>query len=95
MATVILEAKNREGLGTGFARAERRNGFVPCIVYGDAKNPEPVSISKNLLDRYVNKSNFFSTVFEISGIGKKGQKFIAKDVQFHPVTDRVLHVDFM
>jgi large subunit ribosomal protein L25 len=82
-------------LGTGAAHADRKEGFVPCVIYGDAKNPESVCIAKSLLDRYVHKSNFFSTVFEITGAGKKGQKFIAKDVQFHPVTDQVLHVDFM
>lgn len=95
MATVVLEAKSREGIGTGSARADRRNGLVPCIVYGDNAVPESICISKDLLNRYVNKSNFFSTVFEINGIGKKGQKFIAKQAQMHPVTDQVLHVDFM
>ncbi len=95
MATVILEAKKREKVGTGSARADRRSGFVPCVVYGDGRESESACICKNLLDRYVNKSNFFSTVFEITGIDKKGQKFVVKDVQFHPVTDRPLHVDFM
>ena len=95
MATVVLEAKNRESLGTGSARSDRRNGFVPCIVYGDNAAPESIRISKDLLSRYVYKSNFFSTVFEINGIGKKGQKFIAKAAQIHPVTDQVIHVDFM
>ena len=95
MATVTLEAKGRENIGTGAARNCRRGGFVPCVVYGDGKDPESICIDKDLLARYVNKSNFFSTVFEIDGVGKKGQKFVAKDVQFHPVTDRPIHVDFM
>ncbi|MDR1334158.1 MAG: 50S ribosomal protein L25/general stress protein Ctc [Holosporaceae bacterium] len=95
MATITLESKIRENLGTGAAHADRKEGFVPCVIYGDAKDPQSICISKCLLDRYVHKSNFFSTVFEITGAGSKGQKFIAKDVQFHPVTDQVLHVDFM
>ncbi len=95
MATVVLEAKNRESLGTSAARIDRKNGFVPCIVYGDKSKPESICISRDLLNRYVYKSNFFSTVFEIHGIGKKGQKFIAKEAQIHPVTDQILHVDFM
>lgn len=95
MATVTLEAKGRENVGTGAARNCRKDGFVPCVVYGDKKDPESICISSDLLMRYVNKSNFFSTVFEIDGVGKKGQKFVAKDVQFHPITDRPIHVDFM
>ncbi len=95
MATVVLEAKNREGLGTGSARADRRNGLIPCAVYGDNAAPESICISRDLLNRYVYKSNFFSTVFEIKGIGKAGQKFVAKEAQLHPVTDQVMHVDFL
>jgi large subunit ribosomal protein L25 len=48
-----------------------------------------------LLNKYVHKSNFFSTVFEINGVEAQGQLFVAKDIQFHPVTDRPVHVDFM
>lgn len=95
MATVVLEAKSRGDLGTGAARAERRNGFVPCVVYGDNQPVENICISRDLLNRHVYKSNFFSTVFEINGIGKKNQKFVAKEAQLHPVTDQVMHVDFM
>ncbi|GHU16810.1 50S ribosomal protein L25 [Alphaproteobacteria bacterium] len=95
MATVILEAKGRKSVGTGSARAARREGCVPCVVYGDVQAPESICICKDLLGRYVHKSNFFSTVFEINGIGKKGQKFVAKDIQFHPVTDNPIHIDFL
>ncbi len=95
MATVILEANKRDLVGTGAARATRRDGFVPCILYGDGKAPESICICNDLLNKYVGKSNFFSTVFEISGVDKKGQKFVVKDVQFHPVTDRPIHIDFM
>lgn len=95
MATVTLEAKKRKSIGTGSARADRREGFVPCVVYGDNQPSENICIAKDLLSRYAYKSNFFSTVFEINGIGKKGQKFVAKQAQIHPVTDQVMHVDFM
>jgi large subunit ribosomal protein L25 len=95
MATVILEAKNREVCGTSSARATRREGSVPCVIYGDKKIPESVCISKDILGKYAHKSNFFSTVFEINGTDKKDQRFVVKDVQFHPVTDDPIHVDFM
>lgn len=95
MATVTLEATKRDDIGTGSARADRRAGLVPCVVYGDNQPSENICIAKDLLSRYVYKSNFFSTVFEINGIGKKGQKYVAKQSQIHPVTDQVMHVDFM
>ena len=95
MATVILEAKSRKNVGTGAAREDRRSGCIPCIVYGDKKDPEAICICKDLLEKHVHKSNFFSTVFELKGVGKKDQKFVAKDVQFHPVTDNPIHVDFL
>ncbi|MDR0631956.1 MAG: 50S ribosomal protein L25/general stress protein Ctc [Holosporaceae bacterium] len=95
MSTVVLEAKYREKSGTGAARFARKEGFIPCVIYGDAKDPESICIAKDLVNRYVHRSNFFSTVFEMNGVGKKGQKFVAKDIQFHPVTDLPLHIDFM
>lgn len=94
MARVVLEATKRERTGSSAARNFRREGMVPCVLYGDNREPESICINKDLLNKYVNKSNFFSTVFEINGVDKKGQKFVAKDVQFHPVTDRAVHVDF-
>lgn len=95
MATVVLEAKSREKVGTGAARAVRNSNFVPCVVYGGNVAPEPVCVAKDNLSKYVYKTNFFSTIFELDGIGTKGQKYLAKDAQFHPVTDQVRHVDFM
>ncbi|MBR1734917.1 MAG: 50S ribosomal protein L25/general stress protein Ctc [Alphaproteobacteria bacterium] len=95
MATVVLEASKRENVGTGASNNYRKQGGIPCVIYGDGKKPEPICIQKELLDKYVHKSNFFSTVFEINGVDKKGQKFVAKDVQFHPVTDRPIHIDFL
>lgn len=94
MATIVLEGTNRERLGSGASRRYRREGLVPCELYGDGKDPQSICIRSDLLGKYVNKSNFFSTVFEIIGVDKKGQKFVVKDVQFHPVTDRPVHVDF-
>jgi large subunit ribosomal protein L25 len=94
MATVVLEAKPRKILGTGAARADRQSGFVPCVVYGDKKDPESICIAAHQLNSYVTKSTFFSTVFKIEGVGENCL-FVAKDVQLHPVTERAVHVDFM
>lgn len=95
MATVILEASERKKTGTSAANGYRKAGMIPCVLYGDNRAPVSICMNKDLLNKYVNKSNFFSTVFEINGVDKKGQKFVAKDVQFHPVTDYPVHVDFL
>ncbi|MDR0556147.1 MAG: 50S ribosomal protein L25/general stress protein Ctc [Holosporaceae bacterium] len=95
MSTIVLRTKSRERKGTGAARSDRRDGFIPCVIYGDGKDSESVCISKDWLGRYAGRPSFFSTVFEMDGVGPKGQKFIAKDVQFHPVTDQPIHVDFL
>ncbi|MDR3151604.1 MAG: 50S ribosomal protein L25, partial [Holosporaceae bacterium] len=95
MAAIVLEAKTRESIGTNSSRANRRSGFIPCVVYGDGKEPTPICIAEEIVGRYVHRSNFFSTVFELNGIGAKNQKFVAKDVQFHPVTDNPIHIDFL
>jgi large subunit ribosomal protein L25 len=95
MAIVLLEAENREKCGTRMSRSFRREGFTPCVVYGDKRKPEPICISNDLMNKYAYKSNFFSTIFELKLDGENKQKLVAKDAQFHPLTDRLLHVDFM
>lgn len=95
MATIVLDVKSREDAGTGAARANRREGFVPCIVYGENKEPEKICIAYEALNKYIFKSSFFSSIFKFENFGKKDQLFVAKDVQFHPVNDRPMHIDFM
>ncbi|MDR1361704.1 MAG: 50S ribosomal protein L25/general stress protein Ctc [Holosporaceae bacterium] len=95
MATVVLEAKTRESLGTNSAKASRRSGFVPAVVYGDGIEPAAICVARDVIGRYVHKANFFSTVFELDGVGDAKQKLVVKDVQFHPVTDNPIHIDFL
>lgn len=95
MATIMLEAKKRSEFESSKAKALRAQGYIPCILYGDKRDPEEVCIAADLLNKYAKKSNFFSTVFEIKNVDKKGQKFIAKDLQYNPVTDQPIHVDFL
>jgi large subunit ribosomal protein L25 len=89
-----LAAKARESVGKGTARALRRNEEVPAVIYGDKTAPLPISMEYKVLASLVNKAAFFTTLYDIEVDGKK-HRVLPRDVQFHPVTDRPEHVDFM
>jgi large subunit ribosomal protein L25 len=95
MGTAItLKAELRTKSGTGGARAVRNAGMVPGIIYGNKQDPEMIAIDPKMLSAECLQPGFFSKLYSMSLEGKE-QQVIAKDVQFHPVTDRPLHVDFM
>ena len=89
-----LAAQARENVGKGPARALRRNDEVPAVIYGDKTAPMGISMTAKLLAGHVNKAAFFTTLFDIEVNGKM-HRVLPRDVQFHPVTDRPLHVDFL
>ena len=93
MTAVALKAEEREGTGTGVARALRRNGKIPGIVYGGTINPQPIAVDLKAINAEVSKTGFFSRVYTLE-IGKEKIQVIARDLQFHPVTDIALHIDF-
>lgn len=95
MSTVTtLNASQRTLSGTGGARAVRASGLVPGIIYGNKKDPEMIAMDPKALMVECLQPGFFSRLYAIA-IDGKAQEVLAKDVQFHPVTDRPLHVDFM
>lgn len=91
--SVVLDITVRENTGTGNAREARRNGMVPGIIYGGDEAPVAVSVKFNEMIKAINSGQLLSNMVELSHDGNK-QKVIAKDVQFHPVKDTPLHVDF-
>jgi len=91
--SVVLDVVVREETGTGNAREARRNGMVPGVIYGGGKDAVPVGIKFNEVLKAINSGQFLSNMIELSHEGKQ-QKVLTKDVQFHPVTDQPLHVDF-
>lgn len=95
MANMIeIKAAKREKAGKGASRAVRRTGFVPTVIYGDKKAPVLCSIEEKNLITLLNKSGFWTHQFEINVDGEKFRT-VCQDVQFHPVSDRPLHVDFL
>lgn len=89
-----FDVELREGTGKGSSRALRRKGRIPAVLYGGKDDPVHFSLDPVQLDKELHKTGFLSKVFEIPVKGKK-EKALARAVQFHPVTDRPLHVDFL
>ncbi len=93
MADVVLDVVVRENTGTGNARASRRGGFVPGVLYGGGQDPVAVSVKHNEVLRALNSGNLIQSMVELSHDGKK-QKVLTKSIQYHPVTDMPVHIDF-
>ena len=91
---ISLEAFTREAGGKGAARALRREGKVPAIIYGNGKKEVSVALDRIELVKLYNKGGFTSRVMELKA-GKDSYKVIPRAVQLHPVTDMPLHADFM
>jgi large subunit ribosomal protein L25 len=96
MAQEIIEikAKARPRAGKGAARQARREGNVPAVIYGDGKPPETIALDYYDLLRQLIKGHFTSTVFDVSVEGKK-TRVLPRDLQFEPVNDKPIHVDFL
>ncbi|WP_395020496.1 50S ribosomal protein L25/general stress protein Ctc [Dongia sp.] len=89
--SVAAEARDRAGKGA--ARESRRNGRVPAVIYGDKKEPTLISLDPKEIDRLIHKKTFYATLLDVDLKGTK-HRVLPRDVQFDPVTDRTLHVDF-
>ncbi|MGB7887441.1 MAG: 50S ribosomal protein L25/general stress protein Ctc, partial [Xanthobacteraceae bacterium] len=95
MATVNqIKAAARSRAGKGAARSERRAGRVPGIIYGDGKEPLPISVDYNELKLCIYAGHFLTTIHEIEVDGVK-HRVIPRDFQLDAVRDLPLHVDFM
>ena len=92
--TVKIAAQPRDRAGKGAARAVRRSGRVPGVVYGDGQSPDLISLDPRDVEREMRKTGFYTRLFELE-IGGRGVRALARDVQLHPVTDKAEHVDFM
>jgi large subunit ribosomal protein L25 len=95
MATVTqIKAAARSRAGKGAARAERRAGRVPGIIYGDGKEPLPISLDYDELRQRIYAGHFLTTIHDIEIDGVK-HRVIPRDFQLDAVRDLPLHVDFM
>ena len=91
---LTLPAEARERAGKGASRALRREGRVPAVIYGDKKEPISVHVEEKLLTKLLSSGHFMNTVVMIDS-GGTPHRTLPKDVQFHPVSSRPVHVDFL
>lgn len=91
--TIEFDATARTKMGSSGARADRSNNLIPAIIYGLGKDNQSVAIPQNEVVRQITKPGFKTSLFEIK-VGSKKEKAVVKDIQFHPVTDLPLHIDF-
>jgi len=89
-----LEATSREGSGKGAARAARRDGFVPGVVYGGGSDPVSINIKHNVLLKSLKAGKFLSTLINLKVDGEDNQ-VICRAVQRDVVKDLPIHADFL
>jgi len=89
-----LKATARPKGGKGAARAERRAGRVPGVIYGDSKPPLPISLDRAEIRQRIYAGHFLTTLHDIEIDGAK-HRVIPRDYQLDPLRDTPIHVDFM
>lgn len=89
-----LNAELRDRAGKGAARAVRRAGRVPGVIYGNKQEPVLISVNPVDLMKEIQQPGFFSHVYEVQ-VGSDSYKVLARDLQVHPINDLPTHVDFM
>jgi large subunit ribosomal protein L25 len=90
---LTLPAEARQRAGKGASRALRREGRVPAVIYGEKQEPLSVHVEEKLLARMLSTGHFMNSVVMVEVDGS-ANRTLPKDVQFHPVTSRPIHVDF-
>jgi large subunit ribosomal protein L25 len=89
-----LKAQARSGVGKGAARALRRQGLIPAVIYGDKKPPLAIAISTNEANKRIYAGGFLSHILTLDVDGEK-HRVIPRDYQLDVVKDFPLHVDFL
>jgi len=92
MADIVLNVDVRERTGTGGARAARREGYVPGVLYGGGKDPVAVAVKSNEFRKALYSGKLLGHMVTLKHKNEK-QSVITKAIQFHPVTDQPVHFD--
>jgi large subunit ribosomal protein L25 len=89
-----LAASVRERAGKGASRAVRLTGRVPAVIYGNKTAPTTIHVPLKELTKLLSTGHFMNSVVEVE-IDGVIERTLPRDVQFHPVSDRAIHVDFL
>lgn len=95
MTDFVIEADLREKTGRGEARRMRRAGLTPAVIYGGDKPELAITLNTLATSKLLEQEAFYTSIVDIKVKGAKGgNKALVKDVQWHPVRDEVIHIDF-
>jgi large subunit ribosomal protein L25 len=89
-----LNVETRGAGGKGAARATRRQGLVPGVIYGNKQPPVAIALNPRALWAEMNRPGFLTRLFDLN-LGEKTERVLCRDVQRHPVNDQPVHVDFL
>ncbi|WP_076068468.1 50S ribosomal protein L25/general stress protein Ctc [Sphingomonas montana] len=92
---LTLSAETRDRAGKGASRAMRREGRVPAVIYGNKQEALSIHVEEKALVKMLSTGHFMNSVIMVDGVAGAAIRTIPKDVHFHPVTDRPMHVDFL
>ncbi len=94
MEAIDLKANLRDKVGKGSARFARKNNLIPAVIYGNKEKPIPISLEKKEWFFLMQKPGIFGQLINIET--SEGKHFVLpRDIQFHPVTEDTLHIDFL
>ena len=89
-----VSANLRDRVGKGSARAARRAGMVPAVIYGDKQPALGIELEARVIRKIIHEPGIFSRLLNIDVDGKS-ITVLTRDIQFHPVSDEALHFDFL
>ena len=89
----VLEASSRASAGKGAARATRRAGLVPAVIYGSKRAPTLVALDPRLIVREMQRTGWRARLYQVKA-GNITERALMREIQLHPVSDKPIHVDF-
>ena len=89
-----LAVSTRAKAGKGAARATRRAGLVPAVIYGGKQEPSIIALDPRVIMKELHRGGWSSRVYNLAAEGAEPVAALIRDVQLHPVTDAPIHIDF-
>ena len=91
----VLKGEVRENTGKSYSKLARKEGNVPCVIYGDKKDPISVNINSISALKLYNTGRMLTTLLDLELSNGDKMKVIPKDVQIDPVKDNIIHIDLL